>query len=221
MKLMREITPLHARALRWFELNAGKTFAQRPFDVGLGIKLTSLQKGIWKPAGTKYALSVVQTHRGIYDDQDPAYFPDDTWRYFYHQQGKEPEDLRDPRRHYANVGLFECMADGIPVGVVIPAEDGVGYQVLGLATVESYRDGFFELVGPVALELGSHVDLGGASMPVTVAFIDTPDIEFDPHAEVDNRLKVITEVYRRQGAPRFRKALLSAYEGRCAAPAAA
>lgn len=137
MKLVREIAPLHARALRWFETNAGKTFAQRPFDVGLGIKVTSLQKGIWKPAGTKYAMSVVQTHKGVYEDQDPAYFPDDTWRYFYHQQGQAPEDFRNPRRHYANVGLFECMADSIPVGVVIPAEDGIGYQVLGLATVES------------------------------------------------------------------------------------
>jgi len=42
----------HREALEWFELNAGREFPERPFDVGLSIKVTSLQKGIWKPKGT-------------------------------------------------------------------------------------------------------------------------------------------------------------------------
>ena len=114
----------HLQALRWFEHNAGLEFAQRPFDVGLPIKVTSLQKGIWKPAHVPYAVSVVQTHKGIYDDQDPLFFDDATWKYFYHQQGKTAEDYRDPNRLYANTALFACMRDRVPVGVIIPAEDG-------------------------------------------------------------------------------------------------
>lgn len=51
---------------------------------------------------------------------------------------------------------------------------------------------------------------------VSVALLGPPLDEFDPDAEEDSRLKVIAEVKRRQGAPRFRRALLHAYEGRCA-----
>lgn len=32
----------------------------------------------------------------------------------------------------------------------------------------------------------------------------------------DSRLNVVAAVHRRQGAPRFRRALLTAYDGRCA-----
>jgi hypothetical protein len=95
----------HVEALRWFEANAGRTFAKRPFDVGLSIKVTSQQKGIWKPSRTPFAVSVVQTHRGVYPDQDPVMFSDGTWVYSYHQQGSTADDLRDPNRHFANTAL--------------------------------------------------------------------------------------------------------------------
>jgi hypothetical protein len=144
----------HRQALEWFETNAGRTFAKRPFDVGLPVKVTSLQKGIWKPAASPYAMSVVQTHKGVYADQDPIPNPDGTWTYFYHQQGQAPEDLRDPERVYANAALFKCQKDGIPVGVVLPAASGAGYQVLGLALVQGYAGGYFELVGPVSVGRG-------------------------------------------------------------------
>jgi len=207
----------HLQALEWFEANAGRTFAKRPFDVGLSIKVTSLQKGIWKPSGTPYAVSVVQTHKGIYADFDPiSNVSEGTWTYFYHQQGQDAEDLQDPRRLFANEALFQCMADGVPVGVVIPAADGRGYQVLGLAYVQSYASGYFELVGPVSVgaDVGAGVaETGGA---VTAALAGMPVDEFDPNADQDNRLTVLAEVKRRQGGPRFRRALIQAYEGRCA-----
>jgi hypothetical protein len=209
----------HVAALEWFEANAGREFDQRPFEVGLPTKVTSLQKGIWKPAATQYALSVVQTHKGVYDDLDPIRDPaDGTWTYYYHQQGKTEEDLRDPTRHYANVALMRCAADGVPVGVIIPAESGRGYEVLGLAFVE--RDGtlgYFKLVGPVSI--GAPVAPFAAAETrggVSAALIGLPMGEFDPHAVQDNRLKVIAEVHRRQGGPRFRRALLQAYQSRCA-----
>lgn len=209
----------HVAALRWFEMNAGRDFAQRPFDVGLPVKVTSLQKGIWKPAGTEYALSVVQTHKGIYEDQDPIFDDEGVWTYFYHQQGKTPEDLRDPSRHFANVGLMRCERDGIPVGVIIPATEGRGYQVLGLAFVEkSHTPGYFKLVGPVSVGALAAPSVTGAEETalVSAALVGLPLDEFDPAAVRDDRLKVIAQVHRRQGGPRFRRALLRAYGGRCA-----
>lgn len=205
------------QALVWFEANAGRAFAKRPVDVGLPVKVASEYKGIWKPAATPYALSVVQTHKGIYADLDPI--PNEsegTWTYFYHQQGKTTEDLRDPTLQFANVALFRCRDDGVPVGVVIPGKDGNGYEVLGLAYVQGWVGGYFELVGPVSA--GAHIAADGAESraSVTTALIGTSVGEFDPNADQDNRLTVLREVTRRQGGPRFRRALLSAYEGRCA-----
>lgn len=206
----------HIDALEWFEANAGRTFSKRPFDVGLPVKLTSSQMGIWKPSGTPYALSVVQTRKGVYADLDPIRAKDGTWIYYYHQQGKTLEALKDPGQFWANAALFRCEADRVPIGVVIPSETGSGYEVLGLATVERYASGLFTLVGPVSLGDGSVAGVADRGASVTLSLLNWPPDDFDPNAEHDNRLKVVSEVFRRQGGPRFRRALLSAYEGQCA-----
>lgn len=206
----------HFRALQWFEENAGRTFAERPFDVGLDIKVTSRQKGIWKPAATPYAVSVVQTHKGIYEDLDPIPEPEGTWRYFYHQQGQTAEDLRDPTRHFANVALFACKQDQVPVGVIVPADSGRGYKVLGLAMVESHHNGYFELVGSVSLGVNAEGMVSEPRTVVNATLVSLPLGDFDPNAQQDDRIKVVRAVHQRQGAPKFRRALLHAYEGRCA-----
>jgi putative restriction endonuclease len=206
----------HQDVLGWFELNAGRTHAKRPFDVGLPVKATSAQKGIWKSALSPYAISVVQTPKGVYADQDPIYHSDGTWRYFYHQQGQLAAELADPERIFANAALFKCKRDGVPVGVVIPAEGGKGYQVLGLAFVEGYRQGYFELVGPVSVGAVGELRVADPSLLSSAALIGFPTGEFDPNATQDSRLKVIAEVRRRQGGARFRRALLQAYDARCA-----
>lgn len=214
-----QLDPRHREVLEWYEANAGRVFEDRPFDVGLSIKVTSLQKGIWKPAGIPYAVSVVQTRRGIYDDQDPIYFPEEgTWEYFYHQQGKSADDLRDPTRNglFANAALFACIRDRVPVGVIIPSAERKGYQVLGLALVEGYTSGFFRLIGPVSIGAPATDTVAGEAPSTSVALMHlTPDA-FDPNSQEDSRHTVIAAVHRRQGAPRFRRALLCAYEGRCA-----
>lgn len=208
----------HREVLEWFQLNADREFVQRPFDEGLSIKVTHLKKGIWKSKLTPYAISVVETHTGIYNDLDVIPSNDGTWTYFYHQQGTSAEDLRNPERIPENAALMRCEADGVPVGVIIPAESGQGYRVLGLAFVEkSYTPGYFKLVGPVSIgAIASGNDLAESREAITAALIGLPIDGFDPHSVRDGRLTVIQSVHRRQGGPRFRRALLHAYEGRCA-----
>lgn len=207
----------HREVLEWFELNAGREFPERPFDVGLSIKVTHLKKGIWKPKLTPYAVSVWQKATGIYHDFDVIPSDEGTWTYFYHQQGKTIEDLRNPELIPENAALMRCAADGIPVGVVIPAESGRGYQALGLAFVEkSHTLGYFKLVGPVSVGAITHDAVAEHRGSVSAALIGLPIDDFDPHGVQDDRLKVIASVHRRKGGPRFRRALLHAYKGRCA-----
>jgi len=203
----------HKAALQWFSQNAGRVFPKRPFDVGVGVKVSSLQKGIWKPAATRYALSVAQTHKGVYPDLPPEFASDGSWTYLYHQEGSSREDLADPTLRFANVALFKCMQDGIPVGVMTPAPGG-GYLVLGLALVDDYKSGYFVLSGPVSMANAAAAQGDPAAPTVSVALIDFPP--FDPTAREDGRQRVIAEVVRRQGQPRFRRLLLQAYDGHCA-----
>lgn len=107
------------------------------------------------------------------------------------------------------------MEDGVPVGVMIPPVEGRGYQILGLGLVQEYDSGHFKIVGPVSVRLGELVDLAGYQEPIAVAFVESAASSFDPHAETDSRQKVLREIALRQGGPRFRKALITAYEGRC------
>lgn len=209
MVVMPTLPAWHLEALAWFEANAGRVFASRPFDVGLSIKVTSAQKGIWKPTGTPYALSVVQTSKGVYPDQDPVFASDGTWSYLYHQQGSAADDLRDPNRYFANTALFRNQVDAIPVGVVIPA--GKGYRVLGLARIDRYDSGMFTLTGPVPLAASS-----AQQGTVTVQLIDFSPKPFDPDAPEQGRNRVIAEVVRRQGQPSFRRLMLTAYDSKCA-----
>lgn len=142
---------------------------------------------------------------------------DGSWIYLYHQEGKSAEELAQPEKLRTNAGLVKCSADDVPVGVVVPAADGRGYTVLGLATVGLLDPltHLFTLSGPVQIETaqtaGSH-----ESSHVTIALIDFPTGDFDPNRVEDARQRTLAEVRRRQGQPRFRRILLQAYEGRCA-----
>lgn len=213
---MESLHPDHLAALEWFENNAGQTFDTRPFDVGLPIKVSSLQRGIWKPSRTPYAVSVVQTHKGMYPDLKPEFFPDGTWMYSYHQEGTSADALLNPKSVYTNRALFDCMKDGIPVGVIIPGP-AKSYHVLGLAYITRRDREMFTFEGPVALSShGTKLRTSGEESSISAILIDFPNGPFDPYADSDDRQTVITRVVRRQGQSLFRQRLIRAYEGKCA-----
>ena len=143
-KLTRE----HERALRWFENHTGQTLAWSEIaaNTETGVRLATLAKGIYKPAYTDYALSVRQAIDGPYADKEVDRREDGSWTYPYYQ---ENADLPQRDRAATNRGLVKCMNDGVPIGVLLQTKPkpGVEYEVLGLAMVTEWEDGYFILEG--------------------------------------------------------------------------
>src|SRR5574341_1139815 len=89
---LSRLPELHKTALLWFANNAG---SEQSWPKAIGgpdgeTHLASKAKGIYKPAWSKYALSVRQSLRGAYPDQEPIIRADGTWAYAYFQENKEP-----------------------------------------------------------------------------------------------------------------------------------
>lgn len=106
-----------------------------------------VQRGIYKPAQTPYALWVRETLHGPYDDEAVQFHPDGSWTYRYapEARGGVP-DLRLA----TNAGLLRCRDDKVPVGVFRQTRRTGGvseYEVLGLAYVREYDGTHFVLAG--------------------------------------------------------------------------
>lgn len=142
------LTDGHQIALKWFSDHAGEfvpwleiqAFAQT------GARLVTQAKGIYKPGYTVYALSVRQTLGGPYRDKEVERTSDGRWIYPYFQENTNPAE-RD--REATNRGLMKCMEDSVPVGVLLQTKGkpGAVYEVLGLAQVVEWKDGYFILQG--------------------------------------------------------------------------
>lgn len=104
-------------------------------------------KGIYKPAGSKHALWIRQTRRGVYPDQDPVFHTDGSWTYLY-----APESARGSidSSLSTNRGLIQCMQDKVPIGVFreLPTQEGKKvYRVLGLGFVSRFTGTHFVIHG--------------------------------------------------------------------------
>lgn len=141
---------LHRQALTWFHANAG---AVVPFadlvsaNDSPGTQMATKAKGIYKPTGSKYALSIRQTLNSPYADSPPPDNLEGTWKYSYHQE--EPKNIADPASYWTNQSLAHNMHDSVPVGVLIQLspKPNTQYRVLGLAYVTAWIDGVFRLEG--------------------------------------------------------------------------
>jgi hypothetical protein len=119
---------------------------QQPWPQPLadGTLLVCLPKGIYKPAWSEYALSVRETLNSPYPDNQPVVAEDGSWTYRYFQ---ESLDVENGRSEYTNRALLQCLADGIPVGVMrqISGKPHVLYHIVGLGLVTGYQDGYFTI----------------------------------------------------------------------------
>lgn len=144
-EIITSAPPNLQQGLRWFSDNAGNIV---PWVAQLenGTRLFSTPKGIYKPEGSEYALSVRQTLKSPYYDHDPIRRLDGTWTYMYFQEGVPLDD----DQLFTNRGLKRCMEDGVPVGVALQQSakpDPTRYEILGIAKVTNWKDGFFQLDG--------------------------------------------------------------------------
>jgi hypothetical protein len=192
-----QLAPAHQAAIEWFARHSGQEVTwPEPLD---GMFLMNRAKGIHKPKGMKYALSVRQSLNGPYEDSVRR-LPGNVWQLKYAQEGSNPAS-------FTNEALHACMRDQIPVGVVRQVSEAPNprYEILGLGLVVEWKDGFFdirEFAGVATADLALP-----SEFPVD-AFVATND--------ADGRARVLRLIAMRQGQPAFRSVLMDAYERTCA-----
>lgn len=210
---------IHRRALGWFLENAGKEVPwPQPIEYeGRKVTLAFAQAGIFKPAWSKYTLSIWQSLNGPYPDQPPVKQDDGSWIYCYYQKDLDP-DNRD--KHAGNRGLIHCMIDRVPVGVFrqVKAKPHPRYQVLGIAMVNNWDGGFFYMEGfnkeRRARPRGPEAEFDFISGMLSGRKAEIGDL--DPANMQDARRRVHATIVLRQGQKEFREGLLDAYGGKCA-----
>ena len=205
----------HQRALEWFLENTGATVPWTP-ELTDGTRLFSTPKGIYKPAGADYALSIRQTLGARYPDREITFREDGTWSFVYHQEGDQALE-RD--NYFTNRGLMKCLERGTPIGVAkqISLKPDTRYHILGLAKVIDWQDGFFYLEG-FAPSGALHTTLSDGAASKTLRNIKSAaalENEFDPLSEKDAREKSLSLIVKRRGQAAFRASLLRLYGGEC------
>lgn len=149
----------HRRALSWFAEREGHEVPW-PQPLPDGTLLACRPKGIYKPAWSKYTLSVRESLDRSYPDEEPIVRPDGSWTYRYFQENLSAK-ARD--KEFTNASLLACTEDSVPVGVFrqVARKPKPRYHVLGIAFVRGWREGFFELESalggrdPLNLSIGS------------------------------------------------------------------
>lgn len=134
------IEPIHRDRLQWFLDHEGQIVPYSQLASITNPGLTSLPKGIYKPQGWEYSLSIKETLNSPYGDIPIATLANGDWVYRYHRE--------DGNNKYTNIGLLNCLRDSIPVGVIIQVEPkpNVRYFVAGLGRLTQYSDPWFDVV---------------------------------------------------------------------------
>ncbi|KXU95023.1 HNH endonuclease [Caballeronia megalochromosomata] len=206
---LERLAPSHRAVLQWFQTFEGQE-VEWPKPLADGTFIVNKAKGIHKPRGIDYAVSVRQSLNSPYADHEPIIKSDGSWTYRYFQEQLDPAE-RDSQ--FTNRALVACMNDGIPIGVLrqVKPKPQPRYRVLGLAFVTRWRDGYFELKS-------SGLDSSGDDAPAIDQVEQAVEIvtAFDPANLEDARRRINASIVVRQGQPAFREKLLDAYERRCA-----
>ncbi len=209
------LSPEHRAALEWFETRRGDLIGwPKPLN---GLFLVNRPKGIHKPKGWDYTLSVRQSLVGPYADRPPVGSVDDAWTYDYFQEGQDPAHRND---YATNRGLMACLKDDVPVAVLIQEQGrpNVRYRVRGLAKVVDWVDGHFKLQGydsagnlPGAINSAEDFEYGVTATAYGGMAETGPPIDLE-----DARRRIETQIVVRQGGKVFRDKAMAGFKGRCA-----
>ncbi|WP_431050485.1 HNH endonuclease [Roseateles sp. L2-2] len=189
-----QLSAEHLAALAWFRAHASETIGwPQPLE---GLFLANRAKGIHKPAGWRYALSIRLALDGPYPDAHRGE-GGDAWSIEYSQEGADSN-------YFTNRALLACMADAVPIGVLKQVRDSPRseYRVLGLGYVTSFDGQSFQI---------SSAPPGDVDGEIRTVFV-----EFDAFDQSDRRRQRQGMIADRIGQPDFRDRLVRAYSGRCA-----
>ncbi|SAL79294.1 hypothetical protein AWB74_05513 [Caballeronia arvi] len=195
--------------MQWFDSHKGQEVSW-PQPLQDGTLVATKAKGIYKPKDIDYAVSVRQSLGGPYADLAPKFSADGAWTYRYFQEQLDPAQ-RDSQ--YTNRGLLACRDHNIPVGVMLQVKrkPNPRYQVLGLAHVTDWKDGYFLLSSvQEARETGTEASVERLEGAVRSAAMPLP-LSFE-----DERRWIDATIVLREGQGAFRTSLLQAYDHRCA-----
>ena len=162
--------------------------------------LANKAKGIHKPAGLEYALSVRQSMNGPYEDA-LHWAPDGSWYLQYHHE-------RVDGISFTARAMDACRSAGVPVGVILQIKQKPNpvYKVLGLGLVSNDQGGVFTI-----RQYGSEVERAEGALALQVA-----TEAFDASNLADARRREVRAIAVRRGQPAFRRQVLEAYGGICA-----
>lgn len=222
--------PEFARAYHWF-INNQNIVGPRPYGKNTPLEIgfpLAAQRGIHKPKGSIYALSITSTNHESYAADALHHLDDGTWVLQYCAHHKNAGEKEGSPVY--NQALRNCLKRGLPVGVFL--QEGPSYRCLGLAFVERFNTAtnMFWLHGPVltnesqsslsplsaderrelANELGDH--------PTADFIIDEQHgiIDVSSNDFQDERDIQLARIVRRKQQGKFRRMLLEAYNGQCA-----
>jgi putative restriction endonuclease len=214
----------HQVALEWFRLNEGREKGF-PDSLSNGQRLATQAKGIYKPEGWTYALSIRVMLNSPYQDGEFFALEDGGWICSYHQETDSRTD-RSSDQLFTNRALSACLVDRVPIGVLeqIQSSDAGGSKYLhrGLGGVidkigtyfviaDAYSASHRERDSLVEELFRSEAEEQLASQPSSVD--ETSSSNDDPQFAAKRR--VWMQLVQRQGQGAFRKGILSAYGGRC------
>ena len=191
------VSERHKSALEWFAERQNQVVGWDEIVSGTGYSITT-QKGIYKPADSRHALSVRRSLGSTYEDREPI-SQGGSWAMDYFQEGR---DLDHPEANFTNRAMLECMRDGVPIGVIDQLSRGPArYRILGLAHVAAFERGFFHL---------REVRSDASTPPASTAG------HAEPVSLEDARKRIEAQIVARQGQEKFRKQALAAFNHRCA-----
>lgn len=224
------VPPEYLHGYEWFLAHEGETFSCLPMGkhaphLDVPIKLAR-QSGIHTPSYSelpskgagkeRYVLSIHSEGSSAnpdspYPDMDVVRREDGTWTFDYcaHRMGK---DSRTSQSY--NEDMLNNLRDGVPVAVYVRYPK-IGYINYGLAYVERYDPltDMFTLHGPVSAEKN---DVDFCSIVPFDQLTSEEQELFRCADDGDERKKQVAERVVREKQDAFRKALLEAYDGRCA-----
>lgn len=203
------------RQLQWFHDNQG-TETTFPESLDNGEFLATRAKGIYKPAGSQFALSVRTQMNSKYNDGIFIRIFQSGWAFAYHQE----TDRRLGSDLFTNKALEQNILHHVPVGVLEEfqnSEDSKkSYFIHGLA-MPVHKDGnYFILCDVKTAQEYSRIQILNAFYLANAATVSSDSEEDLSSISKDLRMTTFRSIVVRQGQGRFRKELIDAYNGKCA-----